>query len=354
MRALALFLAAACSEPSSGRLDANENRSPDVPSVDAEGEDAQISDRGHLDAGLDAGVVDTGIVAGWRALPPVSGGPLQETAVVALNNEVWMLGGYDEQRRFGDRVEIYNPSTEQWRSGPSLPVSMHHAQAAVANGRIWVLGYLATAFQESGRSFVYEPARGVWEELPPMPSGRQRGAGATAVADRIYVVGGLRGGVAVPDCDAFDFENRTWQVMPPMPRRMDHGVAVAYANKLFVIGGRDSAIRAHTSAVEVFEFAEARWRAGPPLPTSRGGMAGSLVQQRFFVLGGEGNPDDPSGVYAVVESLDLQREAWQTHHPMEPGRHGTGAATVDGVIYVPGGADVQGFGAVDRAQAYVP
>ena len=39
---------------------------------------------------------------------------------------------------------------------------------------------------------------------------------------------------------------------------------------------------------------------------------------------------------------------------MRTPRHGMGAATVGGALYVPGGADVQGFGAVDVVERFVP
>jgi hypothetical protein len=39
---------------------------------------------------------------------------------------------------------------------------------------------------------------------------------------------------------------------------------------------------------------------------------------------------------------------------MRSPRHGTGAAGFEGRLYVPGGADVQGFGAVDTNEVLVP
>ena len=47
-------------------------------------------------------------------------------------------------------------------------------------------------------------------------------------------------------------------------------------------------------------------------------------------------------------------DSWEALEPMPTPRHGTGAAELDGVIYVPGGATMQAFGAVDTHEAYVP
>jgi hypothetical protein len=46
--------------------------------------------------------------------------------------------------------------------------------------------------------------------------------------------------------------------------------------------------------------------------------------------------------------------SWQALAPMLTPRHGSGAAVVDGIIYVPGGATLQGFGAVDTNEAHAP
>jgi N-acetylneuraminic acid mutarotase len=91
-----------------------------------------------------------------------------------------------------------------------------------------------------------------------------------------------------------------------------------------------------------------------PMLVGRGGTAAAAIDDRIYVIGGEGNTAVPSGVFPDVTVYDATADAWETLAPMQTPRHGTGAASVDGVIYVPGGADTQGFGAVDTNEAYVP
>ena len=82
------------------------------------------------------------------------------------------------------------------------------------------------------------------------------------------------------------------------------------------------------------------------MPTARGGIGSGVVNGAIVVVGGEGNPDADSGVFPQTEIYDPAADAWSAGPDMPTPRHGMGAAGVDGALYVPGGADVAGIGAV--------
>ena len=90
------------------------------------------------------------------------------------------------------------------------------------------------------------------------------------------------------------------------------------------------------------------------LTLSDNAAAAAFLAGSFFVMGGEGNLASPVGVFAETERYDPSRDAWSSLAVMTTPRHGTGAAALDGVIYVPGGATTQAFGAVAVHQAFVP
>ena len=95
--------------------------------------------------------------------------------MVALLDEIVVLGGFDEAGRVVDRVEALDPVAGEWRSLPALPVAMHHAQAAVIGDRIYILGFLTTAnFTADGRAFVFDA--GAWRPIASLPAGKARGA----------------------------------------------------------------------------------------------------------------------------------------------------------------------------------
>jgi hypothetical protein len=78
-----------------------------------------------------------------------------------------------------------------------------------------------------------------------------------------------------------------------------------------------------------------------------------VVSGQILVVGGEGNPDAANGVFPQAELYDPARDRWSTLEPMPTPRHGTGGAGLGNRLYVPGGADVMAFGAVDTVEVYV-
>ena len=90
------------------------------------------------------------------------------------------------------------------------------------------------------------------------------------------------------------------------------------------------------------------------MPTSRAGGAAAVLDDRIYVFGGEGNPISATGVFDDAESYDAATDSWSIHAPMPTPRHGSGAAALMGRIYVLGGANRDGFSAVDTVQAFTP
>lgn len=321
---------------------------------DAAAELLDASGARDVGSGPEAGVgADAGPT--WSSCPRLPGGPRQETAVVALAGELYVLGGFDGASQVVSAVEIYSPSTGAWRAGPSLPVPLHHAQAAVVGDRILILGFLTGLdFRADGRGFALQRGAASWTAVAPLPAGTERGGGATAViGDQVYVVGGLRGG-AVTDVTVYDDSRDAHASAPALPERRDHLGAIGLGDRVYVIGGRTARIESHQPDTWILDPGAITWRSARPMPTSRGGFALAAVGDRIVVLGGEGDVGAASGVFAAVESYRGSTDTWSMAAPMPEPRHGTGAATIDGLVYVPGGADRQGFGAVATCVVYRP
>lgn len=312
-----------------------------------------------MDAGADAVVEpDAAIIEpGWADAPAVARGAIQEIAVVALDGLIYVIGGFDGQARVVNRVSRFDPATGEWSAAADLPARMHHANAAVVDGRIWVLGFLdGLAFGADPRGYVYDPADDTWTPGPNLPEGFGRGAsGTVAIGSTIYLVGGFAGRAAYQFVHAYDTRTQTWTRVPDLPTRRDHMAIGVIDGKIVVAGGRASAIDSHVDRVDIFDPAAGEWTVGAPMPTSRGGGAAAVVGGELFVIGGEGNPAAGTrGVFAEVEAYDLARDTWRSLPPMPNPRHGMWAATVDGRIYIPGGADAQAFGAVDTVEILTP
>lgn len=275
--------------------------------------------------------------------------------MLALRGELYVLGGFDDEERIVSVVEAYDPATDTWRRAADLPTALHHANAAVVDDRLFVLGFLTDrSFSADGRVFVYDPDLDAWGEGRSLPPFTERGgSGVAVVDDRVYVVGGYRGG-AVTDVSRYDPATDAWEVLPSLPVAADHLVAGAVLGVVYAVGGRSGGIGGHRPAVWAFHPDAGGWIERASMPTSRAGAAATTAGGLVYVFGGEGNRDDESGVFAQAEAYDPDSDTWERLAPMPTPRHGMGAATIDGIVYVPGGGDLEGFAAVDTHEAYLP
>ncbi|RMF85364.1 MAG: hypothetical protein D6736_17420, partial [Nitrospinota bacterium] len=210
-------------------------------------------------------------------------------------------------------------------------------------GKLYVIGGLTgMRFAPVNTVFVYDPRADRWSPKAAMPAAR--GALAVAVIDgKIYAAGGSPA-AREQDFAVYDPERDTWTSLPPMPTPRNHLAAGAMNGKFYAVGGRSGGIGGITDALEVYDPATNTWTAKTPMPTARGGIAGAVVKDCLYVFGGEGNPNHPTGVFAQSEVYNPQTDTWQGLPPMPTPRHGIGAAAIADRIYIPGGAEVQGFG----------
>lgn len=293
----------------------------------------------------------------WQPLSPVIDGPVQETATVAIDGKVYVVGGFDQNLQVLSDLRVYDIATDTWSKAAPLPRPMHHANAAAYGGKLYVLGGLdSLSFTAFGDSFVYDPSTDAWMAIESIPAGTERGSAFVGVVGRrIHIAGGLRGGVAVSDHSAYDTLAKTWSgPLPPLPTPRDHGAGAGVGTEFLAIGGRSGTITGLSGRVDRYDTETATWSPGAEMLTARGGTAAGVIGTSVVVVGGEGNNNDPDGVFAEVEIYRTDIDSWRSVGPMLSPRHGMSAASWDGKLYVPGGADQQGFGAVDTNEVYTP
>lgn len=295
----------------------------------------------------------SGVVSGPLGAPMQQPQPAlisvrQEHAVVALDGEIYVIGGFTPM--VTGSVEAFDPATETWRAVASLPTPLHHANAASVNGRIYVAGfYLGGSFTNADpRVLEYDPAQDTWAERAPMPAGSQRASACVAALDgKMYVFGGARA-TTVTDASVYDVATDTWQALPPLPEPREHCAAGAIGGSIYIASGRAGGIAGFQPNTWQFDPAAGVYAERAPITTPRGGTAGAVLAERLIIFGGEGNPAPTSlGVFTNIEAYDPATDTWQQLAPMLQPRHGFGAATSDGRIFLPGGAAVQGLGAVN-------
>ncbi len=315
----------------------------DVDNVDASRDNTDAAPR-----------IDAPPGAQWRGLRSLPNGPRQETAVVAVGGEVYLIGGFNDTAGVVPDVWVYDIADDSWSAGPELPGPVHHVNAAVVGGKIYLLGGLTgLSFDPTGFVLEHTPGGADWLEKTGMPAGAERGSSAVGViGDLIYIAGGSAGG-SVDTALLYDTVADSWDTIADLPEPLDHLVGAAVGDEFFAIGGRSDGITAVRSKVYRYDAVGDGWVERADMPTARGGTAAGVVNGVIVVVGGEGNPAVTSGVFPQTEAYDPVSNTWTSYDDMRTPRHGTGAVGVGNRLYVPGGADVQAFGAVDTNEVFV-
>jgi N-acetylneuraminic acid mutarotase len=278
---------------------------------------------------------------------------VQEVAVAELGGKLYVVGGL-QGAVILDHVEVWDPVTDAWSFAAPLPIPLHHTTATAVGGRLYVIGGWPNFFAApTDRVFAYDPGANAWTEKASMPTARGSPA-AAALGGRIYVAGGDPGAT---DFAVYDPALDSWQSLPALPTGRQHLAAVGIAGRFYAISGRASlgAGVGNLAAFEVYDPGTGSWSSLPPIPTARSGLAAAAVGDRYAVaFGGEGNDAIPSGVFGEVEAYDTLLGQWIGLAPMPTPRHGIGAATLSGLVHVPGGAPQEGFGLSTVHEVYDP
>jgi N-acetylneuraminic acid mutarotase len=289
----------------------------------------------------------------WITLTPLPGGPRQEIGAAALDGRVYVLGGLTDTGTGSAKVEVYDTGANQWQNAADLPAPRHHVGAIALGGSVYsVGGFSGSSFSPASDVYRYDPAQNEWSAGAALPAAR----GALAVAElygQLFAVGGSTASGSVTDHTVYDPETDEWSFVTNLPTPRNHLAAVALNGYMYVIGGRaDGGGNANTGELDRYDPIEDRWDVLTPMPTARSGHAAAVLDGRIVVMGGEVNPDNPpNDVFVEVEVYDPSSDRWTTLDPMALPRHGIGAVTIAGLIYVPGGATRAGFGATDHADA---
>ena len=125
-----------------------------------------------------------------------------------LNGKIYAMGGailQDENETALTTMEIYDPATNTWSTGPSLPnpraliqsaVEVYHGKIYVAGGEYYWKGFTAEVT-------VFDPVANTWSLVTPLPSKRMAGILVTLNDQLVFTTGYYNG-----------FNGTTWTASP--------------------------------------------------------------------------------------------------------------------------------------------
>ena len=243
-------------------------------------------------------------------------------------------------------VDVYDPSTRLWSSGPDLPIDapLHHLALAASDDKLYLLGGFADGFLPSNSTYVLDASG--WRGLSSQPVFRG-GAAAQAIDGKIYVAGGGDDDThARLDVYAYDVAKDSWSQRSNMPTERQDAASCTLGGRFVVIGGRLSVGKAAVGVTQAFDPATNVWAIEADMPTPRSALAATTIGDTCFAIGGE-QPNLADGVFGAVEGFSLAR-GWLTYAELPTPRRGLGATSLGGLVYAAAG-DATKQGAVTGA-----
>ena len=312
----------------------------------------------------------------WESLAPVPE-ERTEVSVTTDGERVFMMGGFippdedhpeDEVAPAAEDMYAYDPGADEWENLGPTPGGTHHAGFNHIDGQLYVVGgYEENTFDPSDHVWIYDIAQEEWSEGEPMPT--PRGALAYAVIDgRIHTVGGTVEDIDALDDDehntdspdesvgtheVYDPEDDSWERHAPMPTARNHHGGENVDGHFVVTAGRAGG-EFEMTATEVYDPESGEWEEMAPMPTGRSGVAAEVVGDWFYLFGGETFAEGEERTFDEAERYHLEEDRWEELSPMPTARHGLGATTLNGHIYVVSGGPEPGFAFGDHNERFTP
>ncbi|HYP20170.1 MAG TPA: S-layer homology domain-containing protein [Chloroflexia bacterium] len=249
-----------------------------------------------------------------------------EVVTISASSDLPLPGSY-----YGEQVVTTTAGMWLNRTDLMQPRSRSAAVSFGNQGHIYVLGGENPEGDIDLPVELYDSLSNRWYARAHLAQAVSN-AGAAAIGDAIYVVGGTSGAEAQRTLQVYRPGTDATEIVStdPLPQPRFGAGVVAVNGKLYVIGGADSdQIGTNT----VFEYdpalpAGSRWRSRSAMPTARMYLGASAVDGTIYAVGGAARAV-PVADLATVEAYNPSTNSWTTLASMSQGRAGVTAVGVN-------------------------
>jgi N-acetylneuraminic acid mutarotase len=203
---------------------------------------------------------------------------------------------------------------------------------------------------KTGAPFVSQaaaPQTSVWVYTAPMPTARE-GLAAVGLNNKLYAIGGRNSAGNLNTVEVFLPTSNSWTTTAPMLTARHGLAAVALGNKIYAIGGSNGVSSLNT--VEVYDPATNTWATGTPMLTPRAYLAAAVLGNKIYAVGGTNAGTDLN----TVEVFNPSTNAWAAVAPTAIPRNGTAVVALNNKLYAIGGASSTSETYTNRMEVYDP
>jgi N-acetylneuraminic acid mutarotase len=271
----------------------------------------------------------TGFTAGdqWNTLAPM-GNSRFGSAVAAVGNQIFVMGGWDGTAAVSKVVEMYDLQTKTWTRKTNMTTGTVFAASAVVGTLIHVMGGYNGSSAVSTH-LVYNTLTDSWAQSTALTSPRS-GCSAAVVSQKIYLIGGFYNEASLNTNEMFDPATNTWTTKTAMTTaRTDFAIA-SLNDLIYAIGGWGTDV---LNTNEVYSPATNTWTTYYPMNTYRSACSGVVAGNKIYVLGG----GDSYRYTSQTEVYNPATNEWISTSNIPTPRSYFGAVGIGAKIYVVGG-----------------
>jgi DNA-binding CsgD family transcriptional regulator/N-acetylneuraminic acid mutarotase len=240
----------------------------------------------------------------WETMAPL---PTARSRLAAVYDGglIYTIGG-DTPEGVTGVVEVYDLSTNSWRTGADKPTAVHNAGAAVIEGKVYVPGGYSADGGVIADLEIYDPQEDSWAQGASMPTGLCAYAIAV-VENRLYLFGGWDGTEYVASTYEYDPLADAWTEKTPVPSAC--GFSSAGVVQVYVVGGYNG--QQELDVVQRYdpstEGAGSPWVEVSSMNVPRGGLGVATIAGSLYAIGGGWD-----GYLAFNERYDPRSDEWST------------------------------------------
>ena len=132
-----------------------------------------------------------------------------------IDGKVYVAGGYLNDAKATDVLEIFDPTSGTWSADPAMPQARFAHASAALGGQLYVIGGEDTS-EFFASCYRFDPIKKQWSQIASLNMARSY-AGTGVVGGRLYVVGGLNPARSdMNSGEVYDLATDRWTLMPAM------------------------------------------------------------------------------------------------------------------------------------------
>lgn len=260
-----------------------------------------------------------------------------------IDGRIYVVGGFDADGIATAHLQIFDPASGSWSTGPDLPAALGEVAVAAGGGRLYVFGgtpqwqQQPTGAEIVATTYVYDPAARRWTQGAAMPVAAYGRAAVLAPAgDAIVVLGGYGEG-AQPGTrvDRYDFRNDRWTAGPALAAPRARAAPLVYRDAVYLLhgDGAPSPFGVPMGYRNGALYADGQWREAMSGSIDLIAPAAAVVGDRAYVFGGQ-TLVVIGGIYYYDASPQVYRFALAARAAVDapPARSGGGALTLLGLL----------------------